>query len=191
MATKKCPNGHIYDPNVYGDNCPFCPSGDTVNLGGGKTKVNDGTYSDDTGGTKKTEPMHDTGYQYEEEHTHIGRRDGGTDAGRGRKLVALLVSYDTNPEGEVYRIYEGRNSIGRKSTADICVPEDNRVSGMHMTVLYREAEGIFWAIDNDSSNGTFVNGSFVSKAELHTEDTITVGDTNFTFIIIPKPAASK
>ena len=57
MATKKCPNGHIYDPNVYGDNCPFCPSGDTVNLGGGKTKVNDGTYSDDTGGTKKTEPI--------------------------------------------------------------------------------------------------------------------------------------
>ena len=29
MATKKCPNGHQYDSSIYGDNCPFCPSGHT------------------------------------------------------------------------------------------------------------------------------------------------------------------
>lgn len=24
MATKKCANGHLYDPAIYGDKCPFC-----------------------------------------------------------------------------------------------------------------------------------------------------------------------
>ena len=26
MATNKCANGHLYDPAIYGDKCPFCPS---------------------------------------------------------------------------------------------------------------------------------------------------------------------
>ena len=34
MATKKCANGHLYDPAIYGDKCPFCPSPT------GSTKVN-------------------------------------------------------------------------------------------------------------------------------------------------------
>ena len=25
MPKKTCPNGHIYDSNIYGDECPLCP----------------------------------------------------------------------------------------------------------------------------------------------------------------------
>ena len=78
--------------------------------------------------------------------------------------------------------------IGRSSSNDVVI-NDPTVSAHH-AVLTETASGYILK-DLNSSNGTFVNGSFVSKAELHTEDTITVGDTNFTFIIIPKPAGSK
>ena len=43
MATKKCANGHLYDPAIYGDTCPFCPSA-------GSTKVVD-TPTDEPHGT--------------------------------------------------------------------------------------------------------------------------------------------
>ena len=27
MPKKVCPNGHIYDSSIYGDECPLCPKG--------------------------------------------------------------------------------------------------------------------------------------------------------------------
>lgn len=27
MSKKICPNGHVYDPDIYGDQCPMCPAG--------------------------------------------------------------------------------------------------------------------------------------------------------------------
>lgn len=30
MAKKICPNGHIYDSSIYGDNCPLCPASETA-----------------------------------------------------------------------------------------------------------------------------------------------------------------
>ena len=27
MQKKTCPNGHVYDPTIYGDHCPLCPAG--------------------------------------------------------------------------------------------------------------------------------------------------------------------
>ncbi|GMO31123.1 MAG: hypothetical protein Ta2B_12180 [Termitinemataceae bacterium] len=36
MAKKTCPNGHIYDTGIYGDECPFCVTQNNV---GGKTVI--------------------------------------------------------------------------------------------------------------------------------------------------------
>ena len=36
MQNKKtCPNGHVYDPSIYGDQCPLCPPGMTSPAGSG------------------------------------------------------------------------------------------------------------------------------------------------------------
>ena len=185
MATKKCPNGHIYDSNVYGDKCPFCPSGDEINLGGATRANLPGSDAGETiGGTRSTvatSPIEEDG------GTVIRRVDGGKeDAETGRKLVAVLVCYDMNPCGEVFPIYEGRTLVGRKSSCDIKIIKDGQVSSEHLVILYREVEGIFWAIDNNSSNGTFVNGKFENKVELKNSDIITVGETRLIFIPVPK-----
>ncbi len=196
MATKTCPNGHKYDSSIYGDNCPFCPSE------GAKTKVANSSDNFDFGGKTKvaggsdidealTRPMTSPGFEnYEpEEGGTVIRVAGQSDnaANAGRKLVGLLVSYSVNENGEVYKIYEGRNYIGRGKQNDISVASDKNMSSKHLMILFREAEGRFWAIDQDSSNGTYINGEFISdKVALRTNDVIVVGATKFVFIAIPQ-----
>lgn len=193
MATKKCANGHIYDPNVYGDNCPFCPSGETVNINeGGCTRVNNDQYNGSTGATRPTQPVtpeEDFGGGTVIRHVEPGYTN--VSGGSNRKLVGLLVCYDLNTYGQVFNIYEGRNMIGRKATVDIPIAGDQQISSEHLVILYREAEGVFWCIDNKSSNGTFVNGVFQNETQLKTNDVIRIGSTHLIFIEIPKLPLNK
>lgn len=186
MATKQCANGHHYDATIYGDNCPFCPSSNktkvNTNLGGGNTKPVEPTKPTDVwppaGG--KTEPTPGGGGQ-----TVIKTKTGNNAV--GRKLVGLLVTYDHNSNGDVHGIYEGRNLIGRSATCDIPIVGDENMSSEHLLILYRDVEGIFWAADQNSSNGTYINGEFVSeRAKLTTNDVIVIGATRFIFLAIPQ-----
>ncbi|WP_195629504.1 FHA domain-containing protein [Bacteroides finegoldii] len=187
MATKKCANGHQYDASIYGDNCPFCPSGSTkVNPETGGTHTSVWPPIDDNI-TGKTKPIGDSpiggGATVIRHATPTGETSLG---GQNRKLVGLLVSYDSNPLGEVYKIYEGRNLAGRAVTCDIALTIDNNISSAHLLILYREAEGIFWAVDQNSSNGTYINGKFISdKVQLQTNDIIVLGATKLIFLAIP------
>lgn len=158
MATKKCPNGHQYDSSIYGDNCPFCPqSGHTqVNMPGigaptAKTEINNNFNGNGTpGATAPTAPYYPGMPDVPGGgggHTVIRTvgQPGSPNPDGGRKLVGLLVSYSHNPAGEVYKIYEGRNIVGRDHACDISFPMDDKMSGRHLLILYREAEGIMWA----------------------------------------------
>lgn len=193
MATKKCANGHIYDPNVYGDNCPFCPSSETVNINeGGHTRVNNDQYNGSTDATRPTQPVNpeeDFGGGTVIRHVEPGYTN--VSGGSNRKLVGLLVCYDLNTYGQVFNIYEGRNMIGRKATVDIPISCDQQISTEHLLILYREAEGVFWCTDNKSSNGTFVNEVFQNETQLKTNDVIRIGSTRLIFIAIPKLPLNK
>lgn len=200
MATKKCINGHIYDPSVYGETCPFCPAGGTVvneayknhtYVNSGATSVMEGNTKP-VGNTQPTIPFSPTNDAHDAGEGTVIRPIGGNVSGEtgntagNRRLVGLLVCYDINPLGEVFKIYEGRNMIGRKATVDIVLSADSQISSEHLIILYREAEGVFWAIDNNSSNGTYVNGVFENKAKLNPNDIITLGNTRLIFIAIPR-----
>lgn len=123
------------------------------------------------------------------EATQIRRpATGGEEKGfGGRKVVALLVTYTHDPHGKVYNIYEGNTTIGKDQRNDIAITADAAISKEHLKILYREAEGKFWCIDQNSSNGTFINDSFAGdKTELANGDVIRIGDTRLVFLIIPK-----
>lgn len=196
MAKRTCVNGHQYESNIYGDNCPFCPSQEN------RTHVNPSSFNDGGEHTrvigeetdlKKTELISDAadGAMPMGGGATVIRRAGDKTglqgAGGGRRLVGLLVSYSVNPLGEVYKIYEGRNIIGRSAMSDIPVPTDSNMSSQHLLILYREAENIFWAVDQNSSNGTYINGAFVSdRKQIKTNDIIVVGGTKFVFLAIPQ-----
>lgn len=97
-----------------------------------------------------------------------------------RKLVGWLVSYTLDEMGMDFKLYEGRNIIGRDIDCNITV-SDKSVSGKHATILYRE--GIFSISDKDSTSGTFVNEKFIDLESVHLNDgdTIKVGKTVFKF----------
>lgn len=192
MATKTCPNGHHYDSSIYGDHCPFCPS-PNANL---HTQVinnepaNNGMKTNVISPSPTpTAPAANGGG-----HTVI-RAVGSTDnaneeignAKGDRKVVGLLVSYTHNKLGDVYKIYVGKTFAGRDASNEIVIKDDSEVSGTHLLFLYREAEKVFWANDENSSNGTFINGQFAGeKTALKLYDIIKIGNTELTFIPIPQ-----
>lgn len=212
MATKKCANGHLYDPAIYGDNCPFCPSATsarpTVNsneVGGGTQVLNGGGKTQVLNGGGKTQVLN----QKEPEYNHTiplpgledeiggggtvirhagGLATGETGMAENRRLVGLLVSYSAVPTGEVYKVYEGRTTIGRDRTCDIPFPKDHHMSSKHLLIQYVEAKGTFKAKDMGSSNGSNVNGNIYVMDEtidLKTNDKIVLGSTLFVFLAIP------
>lgn len=225
MPKKVCPNGHIYDSSIYGDECPLCPKGDNEtqyvsqagNIGGMPPFNHEPIGS--TGGTRVSAPSNLEGQPIggpaggaavfggadavgetiiKSQHNHAGYAHGPVGGGtvirppkggvsaNGRKLVGFLVTYNRNPLGKSYNIYEGKNYIGRDRSCDISVPEDNQMSGRHMSILYRNVDNKFKFRDEQSSNGTFVNKELTDEGELQNYDIIRLGGTVFIFIAIPK-----
>ena len=85
----------------------------------------------------------------------------------------------------------GRLTIGRHSDNDI-VPKDVAVSNHH-AIIERKGEKLI-VLDNESRNGTFVNGTKVQSAELNDEDTVQIGNVInikvFTFSLKRRAAAT-
>ena len=226
MPKKVCPNGHIYDSSIYGDECPLCPKGDNetqyvAQPGFGMPPYNQAQES--AGGTHVTAPTGVNNSQpfggqapmgggavyggndavgetkiHQQQESQMSQRPvgGGTvirppkgaASTQGRKLVGFLVTYNRNPLGKSYNIYEGKNYIGRDRSCDISVPEDNQMSSRHMSILYRNVDNKFKYRDEQSSNGTFVNKELSDEGELQNYDIIRLGGTVFIFIAIPKLA---
>jgi hypothetical protein len=104
----------------------------------------------------------------------------------GRRLVALLVSYSIHPQGDYFPVFEGKNFIGRGVAANISVKNDSKMSEKHLSILYRSVDNKFKFKDEQSSNGTFINGKLADEGELNNGDVITSGSTQFLFLAIPK-----
>jgi len=100
-----------------------------------------------------------------------------------RKLVGWLVSYTLDEMGYDYRLYEGKNVIGSKPGNEVSLIQDNSVSGVHATILYRNKK--FLLRDEFSTNGTFLNNKIVEEETpiLKDGDIIKVGNTIFMFKI--------
>lgn len=217
MAKVKCPNGHVFETAIYGNNCPLCNA--TVNVsaapvsaeqpaaaGGTSPKThigginvaaaaaaNQGAIADPRGETMLNRPapaVPKRPVADAEPRTVIRRPNvGGNPQQRpvqGRKLVGFLVTYNRNPLGKAYPIFEGRNYVGRDSSCDIAVPDDSQMSGKHMSILYRGVDHKFKFRDEQSSNGTFINKELKDDGELQNYDIIRVGGTLFIFVAIPQ-----
>jgi hypothetical protein len=101
----------------------------------------------------------------------------------GRKIIGILVTYSWSPEGHIYPVRKGRNFIGRDKDCEVCIPEDQTLSGKNSHITYRQN---FVVGDMVSMAGTDVNGVPIEK-QFHSLDnyaTIRAGSTYFTFIAI-------
>lgn len=206
MPKKVCPNGHVYNSDVYGDECPICQQSASSNhtetqpeFGMPPFNVAEASSQDavHSAGTPRTgvmggasggvDPVGETKLRDNGagKKTTIRQVGGGATA-NGRKLVGFLVTYNRYPLGKSFNIYEGKNFIGRDPKCDISIPEDNQMSGQHMSILYRNVDNKFKFRDEQSSNGTFINKELIDEGELQNYDIIRLGSTVFIFIAIPK-----
>ena len=103
-----------------------------------------------------------------------------------KKLTGFLVSYSLSPNGEFFPLYEGKNIIGRAETANIRIQNDTAISDRHLSILYRAVDRKFKFKDEQSSNGTFINGELLDDGELKNLDMIRVGTTRLLFMEIPQ-----
>lgn len=120
------------------------------------------------------------GEEYETIPDGTTRVDQGGGYRETRKLVGWLVSYTLNAMGVDFKLYEGRNIIGRDVDCNISI-NDNMVSGRHAVILFRS--GKYSITDSQSSHGTFVNDRDIDLEPCYLQDgdMIRMGKTLFKF----------
>ena len=109
---------------------------------------------------------------------HLRRRPAGPDLSAGvepRLEVVAAMGYDP---GAVIDVSEGA-TLGRAGSADIHV-EDPFASSVHARIFSRN--GFMHVEDMGSTNGTYLNGRQLKKAEqLKPSDTIRIGDSEYRY----------
>ena len=188
---QKCPQGHSMDPNW--DKCPYC---EAQNRAKQKTSSQDIVASSPPRkGTMVGKVPPRAGERQTRTMGSEAKSGPGGYVGEGetRRIVGVLISYTWLPEGHLFAIREGRNFIGRgKISADayhreceVMVPTDEKMSETHALILCRH--GMYELIDQEASNGTFLNDEMLmanqsNKLENYAE--IKTGHTIWTFIKI-------
>ena len=88
--------------------------------------------------------------------------------------MEVFLTYPTLEGSQEIRFDGEKLTFGRGSEAD-CRFEDDGLSRLHSTI-YRDGERV-WIVDENSTNGTFVNGEKVgaSGTPLQNGDTIKIG----------------
>ena len=90
-------------------------------------------------------------------------------------MTTIIVTHEDN-EVDEFDFDNGPQviSIGRRSTNDVCIPNLS-VSGVHARVTIED--NIARIEDNNSTNGTYVNGRLISRQLLNDGDEIVIGKT--------------
>ena len=199
----QCEKGHYFKESL--DSCPYCPENSKQNNSSG---VSDRTQiAGDSGtGNDKTQIFGET--TSNDDNTNKTQIFGGGQPSQGRdlsktfiagmhdedgqkvkgkpratrKTTGWIISYTIDPMGVDFRIYEGKNRIGKDPALEISIISDNTVSGNHAVILYRS--GTWYLEDEMSANGTFINDKELrprNPVELQDNDLIRVGNTTFKF----------
>lgn len=93
--------------------------------------------------------------------------------------------------GQVYRLHDGALLLGRGTDAGIRFNPavDSMVSSRHC-LIQAEPDG-FYVVDNQSTNGTYVNGQRIQRARLNQGDIIELGNPGVRLqVALEAPAAS-
>jgi len=92
-------------------------------------------------------------------------------SGGGEIPVLMIKNKDLS---KVFEIGKPVISIGREKNNDLIIP-DLAISSKHATLTNEGGE--FFLIDNDSTNGTFVNDIKITKSKILVNDIIRIGNT--------------
>ena len=90
----------------------------------------------------------------------------------------MLVAVDGDLKGDVFRLFDGENKLGRAEASDV-VLASKWISRAHAMIVHQE--GVFAIVPLTEKNRTYVNDREVDGAELSDGDIIRLGHTTFRF----------
>ena len=95
---------------------------------------------------------------------------------------ALLRDVSGVTGEDTYKISEKNTKIGRKEKINQIVINQDTISRQHAVIEYKNYA--YWISDQDSSNGTFLNGEKIAnEMRLSNGDTISIDVYDFEFIL--------
>jgi two-component system, cell cycle response regulator len=100
--------------------------------------------------------------------------EGEENGPRVESAMPYLVMYSQRNMGKRLDLSEAQLTVGRSPNADIVV-DDRRVSKIHCTLQYRE--NAIHIQDNDSTNGTFLNGERITNTSITGSALLQIGGT--------------
>ncbi len=100
--------------------------------------------------------------------------EGEEEEPKVEETLPYLVMYTERNMGKRLDLSEAKVTIGRSPDADIVI-DDKRVSKVHCLVQYQK--GAILVEDNNSTNGTFLNGQRIDKASVTSSALLQIGGT--------------
>ena len=179
---KQCDQGHCnYCPKNKSSKTELLGSNNdqTIDIATDKTQVFGGGSSSDSSSKSSNET-------FDPNKTTISRPKTNDESSENntlqkRKLRGWLVSFDIEDFGVDFKLFEGRNTIGSKSSNDITI-QDTQVSSLHGLILFKKNK--FIITDELSTNGTLLNGEELvprDTYDINDGDEIKVGDITLLF----------
>ena len=93
-------------------------------------------------------------------------------------VVGVLVAVEGELEGEVYKIVDGENRLGRAAECEVRL-DSKKISRLHAKVIHKD--GLFAIAPLSDKNPTFVNDEPTQGSELGDGDTLKLGRTTLRF----------
>ena len=193
MAQTRCKNGHIYDPEIYGDNCPYCDRGTATISFGSSAPRDSGWFAQEAFGRSapvaaitpedigKTAPPKELLEKQEE----IGKTRPAFRPKEGSDpVVGWLVCVSGHDTGKDFRLGARTNTIGRSGEMDVHIKGDDAVtSNVHAKIDYDVLNNAFYLLPANNSNTIYCNGAPVYAAlKLSPYDRILLGHTELLFV---------
>ena len=180
MKIVNCPKGHFYDSEKHAE-CPHCKAAPGAAAGGFKAM----SIEEDEGKTVSYAQAADdekTVAFYEVESKEASQRENAKPQ-QSTPVVGWLVCVEGPERGRDYRLFTGRNFVGRSLSAEVSIPSDPGISREnHLSIVFDPRSCRYIMVPGDSA-ATLYNGSETnSVTELADGDYITCGSTKLCFI---------
>lgn len=180
MKLTRCPNGHFYDSELFGE-CPHCnpnaaKAGDQPNEAAQKPAEAPAPQND-----VNPAPQHAEEPAKKSEQIKAVAPDGVENV---TPAVGWLVAIEGKHFGEDFKLKSGTNFIGRARTMDVQLSQDTFVSReKHGVLVYDSKSNTYTVQPGASVNPFFHNDKPVSASEeIKSGDTIALGNTKLLFI---------
>lgn len=160
MKLEKCKNGHIYNKEIYIENCPYCSEDNTKN----NFETNKSLILENSNKT----------VAYWIKDININ------------PVVGWLVCISGSNKGKDYKVYNERNFIGRSEDMHIVIENDLNVARKnHCVITYNPKQKNFMLSPGEGSGIVYLQGKAIyDTKQLYNFDLLEIGDNKFLFVAL-------